>query len=485
MWSTAASWVALLALTAALTKYYNPQLFDRLTQHAIQASESIVTPPPAEKRLKTKRTHTSRVGPTSGTSTPTSAGEGVVHKRRKLASTTPGHESPVQPAGTTQGEAVEDEETSMSNKDFAQRLAKAQAGTSLEASKGKGTSKKERRAAKKATGPRGGPETSAISTASSVTDGPGAEDDFSPVGSPSTGPVSTAPTSRADDVSDMLEAPAAKPTTLRLTDVKEKIKGFPKTVSNKFEPVLSKKQRQRQAKQAEQKALREESDRLHDAKKQQQLRTARTAGGTSNQTKADNFAAKQNAWQSGKPTIAGTSGQTAEAPHAPLLDTFDRQNESPKPVNGAVALEPLSNVTNVVPETANVNQVRKDVGEAKTDALAATSREKMSRPELQAKSSWADEVNDEEQDQWATELVQGEKWESVTSKKGKKKARKEVETSSEASSSVARPTPTATKSLSNGLKSEGVVKAKGDSGNRFASMEDTGPSSFKDADWEA
>ncbi|RVX67892.1 hypothetical protein B0A52_08497 [Exophiala mesophila] len=485
MWSTAASWVALLALTAALTKYYNPQLFDRLTQQAVQASESIASPKPVEKRQKTKRTHTSRVGPTSGTSTPTSAGEGVAHKRRKLASTTAGHENPVQPAAVRQSEAAEDDEASMSNKDFAQRLSKTQAGTSLAASKATGTSKKERRAAKKARGPAGGPEASAISTASSVTDGPDAEDDFSLVGSPSTGPVSTAPTSRADDVSDMLEAPAAKPTTLRLTDVKEKIKSLPKTVSNKFEPVLSKKQRQRQAKQAEQKALKEESDRLHDAKKQQQLRTARTAAGTSNQTKADNFAAKQNAWQSGKPTTSGTSGQTAEVRHAPLLDTFDPVGESAKPVNGAVSSEPLSNITNVTTEATNVNQVRKEQGESKTNAMAASSREKVSRPELQAKASWADEVNDEEQDQWASELVQDEKWESVTSKKGKKKARKDVETSSEASSSAPKTTVTETKSLSNGLKSKGTVKAKIDSGNRFASMEDTGSSSLKDADWEA
>jgi len=378
----------------------------------------------------------------------------------------------------------------MSNKLFAQELAKAQAGTKLEPAKPKGTSKKERRAAKKAfQGQKSGPETSGLSTeTSSATGGLDVDDDFSPVGSPSTGPVSTAPTSRADDVSDMLEAPAAKPTTLRLTDIKEKVKSLPKNMGKAFEPVLTKKQRQRQARQAEDKALKAESDIVHDAKKQQQLRTARTAAGTSNQVKADSFAAKQNAWNAGAPTNGTAKPQATnhEDANMPLLDTFERETPSVQ-VNGAVQTQPLSTITNSVSTTANVNQVRGQKGDSKINALGTSSREKLTRPRVESQSSWADEVNEEEQNKWASELAEEEKWEAVTTKKGKKKGKKDNETSSEASSSFTRPTAAAHEAITHHSHSSKVkaVAPQNGNANRFASIQQPNDSSFQDAEWEA
>lgn len=481
MWSTAASWVALLALTAALTRYYNPELFRKLTGQALSKPEQRLEPADksAVKRQKAKRTHATRIESASGASTPTSANEGLAKKRRKLGTTVVESDAagPVVP---------NQEESDMSNKLFAQQLAKAQAGTKLEPAKPKGTSKKERRAAKKALqGHQSGQETSGLSTStSSTTGGRDADDDFSPVGSPSTGPVSTAPTSRADDVSDMLEAPAAKPTTLRLTDIKEKVKSLPKSVGKAFEPVLTKKQRQRQAKQAEDRALKAESDRLHDAKKQQQLRTARTAAGTSNQVKADSFTAKQNAWNAGAPTSAKPQANAVEVANAPLLDTFESEESPPVKVNGAVQAEPLSSVTNSLPATANINQVRGQKGDSKTGALGASGREKLTRPRVESQSSWADEVNEEEQNKWASELAEEEKWESVTTKKGKKKGKKDNETSSEASSSFTRPTPVVQQDITNGNKVNAVRPQNGNA-NRFASIQQPNDSSFQDAEWEA
>ncbi|KAI1616870.1 hypothetical protein EDD36DRAFT_147884 [Exophiala viscosa] len=490
MWSTAASWVALLAVTAALTRYYNPDLFNKLTP----VTRVSVRPEPATsdkgvaKKQKTKRTHAGRLDATgSGTSTPTSATEGQSNKKRKLVSAPIDKNVVIQ---TTTGKEVSlprDEKQELSNKQFAQQLAKAQAGTKLESSKSQGPTKKDRRAARKGTeSQQNGVETSGISTETSSTTGRDADDDLSPAGSPASGPVSTAPTSRAGDVSDMLEAPAAKPTTLRLTDLTETIKkNVPKSVAKAFEPVMTKKQRQRQAKQAEQKALREDADRQHDAKKQAQLRAARMAEGTSNQTKANSFTSKPNAWQQGKPASEELKKKESHTAVAPLLDTFDKEDVTSVDVSGAVNSQPLSDVTNSVPATANVNEVKQQEGDNKTAALGASNREKVSRPTLGSQPSWADEVNDEEQDKWASELTGEERWESVTSKKGKKKGKKDNETSSEASSSVTRPATSTHNSVTVNGASQKNVQPRKEYVNRFQSIEALPDSSFKDAEWEA
>ncbi|KIX04668.1 uncharacterized protein Z518_05538 [Rhinocladiella mackenziei CBS 650.93] len=486
MWSTAASWMALIALTAALTKYYNPDLFNKFTGNLLVRSD-----PPAEtqkpnaQQKKAKRTHASRVEPgNSGASTPTSATEGQANKRRKLVSAPVGNTVIAETVDAQQVNLPRDEDGGMSNKEFAQQLAKAQAGTKLEPSKSQPTSKKERRAAKKAVqANQNGQEASGLSTENSSSTGRDADDDLSPVGSPATGPVSTAPTSRAGDVSDMLEAPTAKPTTLRLTDVKDASRTTSKSSSTAFEPVLSKKQRQRQAKQAEQRALREESDRVHEAKKQAQLRTARLAEGTSNQTKANSFTAKQNAWQGGKPPPEKSLRNGSNPEAAQLLDTFGKEETPRIKVNGMVNSEPQSENPNPVPDSSNVNAVRQEVREHTMNALAASSREKFGRSVLETRPSWADEVNEEEQDKWATELANEEKWEAVTRKKEKKKAKKDNDTSSEASSSLARPTTT-NKPVTNGSR-ENAMRPRMENLNRFQSIEPAIDPTFQDAEWEA
>jgi len=488
MWSTAASWVALLALAAVLTKHYNPELFNKLTGHVAARIESTdATPRPAAKRQKSKRTHVSRLDSgNSGVSTPTSATEDKANKRRKLASTP--SDTTVVPQ-TSQGQhedPLRDEDNELSNKEFAQQLARAQAGTKLETSKAQGASKKERRALKQATQPEQiGFEASGIVTEASSSTGRDADDDLSQVGSPSSGPVSPPPTVRATDVSDMLEAPAAKPTTMRLTNVKDALtKNVTKPIAKAFEPVLSKKQRQRQAKKAEEKARIEESNRTQEAKKQAQLRTARMAEGSSNQTKADSFTAKQNAWQQGKPASAASPQKPSNTEAGLLLDTFEKPNVSGTQVNGAVTSKPLSEVTNSVPATANLNEVRQEEGSRKTAALGASGREKLERPGLESQPSWADEVNEEEQDKWAKELTQEDQWEAVKSKKGKKKVNKENETSSEASSSFARPTTAINRPATNGKKENGI-KSRTENANRFQSIQQVANPSFEDAGWEA
>lgn len=469
MWvKVAASWLAVLAGALFFIKLYSPKLFDKLTGNVFAQ----VQQPPAtaessaSKRPKSKRTLANRVeAANGGTSTPTlSATEGKANKKRKIVS------APVENkvvAHTAEGQKVtlpRTEDDGMSNKEFAQELARAQAGTKLEAAKSQVPTKKERRAAVKATQTK--PDTleaSGQSTEASSTTGRDADDDLSPVGSPSSGPVSTAPTSRAGDVSDMLEAPTAKPGVLRLTDVKNGGSKPATKSSQAFQPALTKKQRQRQTKAAEQKALREESDRLHEQKKQAQLRTARTVEGTSNQTKANNFTftAQQNAWQSSKPASEKLAQSAGANGTAPLLDTFERE-ETTTPTNPVAA-----------------------TGSASESKEKASENKRVSRPSLDSKPSWADEVNEEEQDKWATELAQEEKWEAVTTKKGKKRSKKENgETSSEASSSIARPV-VAEKPLVNGNHTNGVKKPRAETSNRFQSIEVIADPGFKDAEWEA
>merc|ERR1711939_784813 len=164
-------------------------------------------------------------------------------------------------------------------------------------------------------------------------------------------------------------------------------------------------------------------------------------------TKANSFTAKQNAWQQGKPASVDSSQKPLNAETGPLLDTFEKPNAPGTQVNGAVTSEPLSEVTNSVPETANLNEVRQEKGDRKTAALGASGREKIARPGLETQPSWADEVNEEEQDKWAKELAQEEQWEPVTSKNGN--------------------------------------KPRNENANRFQSFEQVADPLFEDAGWEA
>jgi hypothetical protein len=436
MWSTLLSWTALLGVAAALTLYYNPDLLRRFQQPTPPFKEPVAAP-----KKKAKRTQVSRVDgeDKNAGSAPGSGTEATVSKKRKIA--------PVQVEKDvrTTPKLAKEESDEMSNRDFAQQLAKAQAGTNLEKTAGP---KQKARTVK----PGKAFESPSLSADTSSTGGVDADDDMSPVGSPPTGPASTAPTSRVGDVSDMLEAPAPKPTTLRLIDTEEKKKQKP--LPKQVEQPLTKKQRQRQARNEQDRAMKEEAARKEKELMEKQIRGARMAAGTSNQTKANNFKPTQNAWK---------ASELPAAQPTTLLDTFD-PNKTPTADKGAVSVQPLSNITNGV----GVKAAQEEVGKKKVEALGASTRE---RPGLSREASWADEVNEEEQTKWEKQLQEEEKWEPVTSKKSKKKGKKDTDTSSEASASLPRPEQNGV-SKTNGFKPE--------SNNRFETMGATAG-----ADWEA
>jgi hypothetical protein len=261
-------------------------------------------------------------------------------------------------------------------------------------------------------------------------------------------PADTPPSSvsRADDVSDMLEPAQKGPQSIRLTgtDTAQPKKAAPK----QFEQVLTKKQRQRRAQQEENRAMREESEKIHEAKKQQQMRTARMAEGSSKQTKATGFA--QNAWQS-KP--AEQKQPAAQSASNGLLDTFEPSNKE------SVSTKPMSEITGR--SAATVAKAKEELGEEKTEALAASERE---RPGLSSNASWADQMDADEQDQWADKLMEENQWNEVSSKKGKKsKKTAGNDTSSEASQPLTK-TVSKTKPV-NGTQTNGVTKSQPQ--NRF------------------
>ena len=446
MLSTIASWAALLTLAAATTLYYNPDLIKKyLTQPAPQIPEE----PKAAPKKRPKKTHTTRLdGDEQGTSTPTSSNEAPTSKKRKIVS--PPINQTVK-ATTTSGEKASlppDEDGGMTNKEFAEELARAQAGTNLE--KKQQPSKKERRAQKAASNQKDA--NVSTDTASN------ADDDMSPIATPPSGANSTAATSRAGGVEDMLEPAASKATTMRITNVEQE---KPKA-AKEFQKV-EKKQKQKSKKQLEEAAMKAEANRQQQQMQQTQMRSARVAEGSSKQTKANTFASttKENAWK--KPDEPKSPPQQAT-----LLDTFDSAATLRAQPNGAVTAQPLANVTNGA--NKNVNALKKDQGAGKTEALAASGRE--GRPNMSRGESWADEVNDEEQNQWEQKLVEdGGEWESVTTKKNKKKTRN-GDDSSEASASLARQPPKITAAQTNGTSRPEIT-------NRFASV------AVDDGEWEA
>jgi hypothetical protein len=413
MWATVASYAVIATLGLAVYCYYNPEAYKRWTQHvpAQIADQSHAQP----KKPKPKRV-TKLTADENASSTATSSNEAPAAKKRKLVSPPINNTVEVKISQGDKTVIPRVEEDGMSNTAFAQQLKQAQTGTKLEKQTLDKPTKKDRRAAKAAgTGNAQGLESPNFSADNSSTGARDADDDMSPNDTPPTS------ASRAGDVSDMLEPAPAKPQTLRLTstDAPQQKKPGPK---QQFEPAESKKARQRRKKQEENRLLREESDRLHEAKKQHQMRAARMADGSAKQTKANNFA--QNAWQSKPAETSQAQRQSqSQSAGAGLLDTFEPENKE------SVTTKPISDITNK-PE-ANVEEVKEDIGGNKTEALAASKRE---RPNLSQTASWADQMDANEQDEWAEKLLEQDQWNEVSSKKAKKKNKKEnQDTSSEAS----------------------------------------------------
>lgn len=385
--------------------------------------------------------------------------EARTNKKRKIA----GPVGDTVAATAVNGQKKElprDTDHNLADRDFAQQLAKAQAGTNLQSkSQQKGPAP-----ARLAATLQPKPSEERLSTAELST-GQDADDDMSSVESPQQRPVS------GNDISDMLEPAGATPTTLRITNIPEAKKQ--KQAPQKFEQVVSKKKRNEQARREEQKKINQESDRQHEQKKQDQLRRARMAAGTSNQTRANNFAAStQNAWQNKPSTV--TNGQP-KSTSAPLLDTFEPSVET----KASVQTQPMTNIADTPDVGISVPATKARLGENVISALAASGREG---------GAWTDQVSvsEEEQMKMVRDQQQEEAWEPVQNKKTKRKSRKGADTSSEASppSSRAASLPRPSQALKSSNKATGTINST-QSSNRFSTMQTVNSNSLQEDEWQA
>lgn len=378
------SWGIVIFAAAGAVYIYKPEVFQKLlASDPVQAVNEKVTPMTAAAKSKKAKKQKS----TAELSSTTKSNEDArTSKKRKIVAPVDKTVSVVR----TDGQKVDlprDTEGSVSDKEFAQQLAKAQAGTTMQP--------------KSQQQPKGSSRLSASiqpkqSEERLSTGAHDADDDLSSVDTPQV-------KSSSKDVSDMLEPGAGAPTMLKITSVpSEKPKS--KAKPQQFEQVTSKKKRNEQARREEQRKINEESERQHERKKQEQLRTARMAAGTSNQTKANNFAATaQNAWQKKSPVAESTTPNVSSG----LLDTFEPSKTQP-----SVQAVPLSNIANQPVASGNATELKAKQGENTTSAFAASARERAS-------------FSEEQQNQRIRETQQEDAWESVQSKKSKKKARKD------------------------------------------------------------
>jgi hypothetical protein len=365
--STLMGWATCIAVALYFIHRSSPQHFRRLVQRLQPPTPTSAPAQPKKRKEKEKGPEPSR--------------------KRKIVS------APVEPvqATTIKGQTTShprDNDGDMGDREFARQLAAAQKGTQLQSKSGP---VKERRTVK----------TGKAQESPSLSAGE-ADDDMSPVNSP---------TRPAGDVSDMLEPAPAKPTTLNITSIPE---SKPKQQSKQTKPEqLTKKQRQRQAQKEENQRVQAAAAETEKKLREQQIRGARMAEGTSNQTKADKF--QSNAWKQQTPALPQPTSNTP----APLLDTFEPTSA------------PSTSISNTNDE--NVRPVYKnDMPPPPKPNTNGTSN----RPILSHQSSWADEVNEEAQEQYAQQVIEDAQWQEVTTKKSKKANKNVNDTSSEASANT-------------------------------------------------
>src|SRR5579862_5079515 len=166
------------------------------------------------------------------------------------------------------------------------------------------------------------------STTSSTT-GADADDDLSPVASPSVGPKSVGGAYDDAGLSDMLDAPKSGPSVLRLTEPMHPVR-TQKPKQQVFQTQETKKQRQNRKKNEAKKAEREEAEKERRVLLENQRRTAREAEGRPAKNGMGAFSSKppaMSAWAVSEGLVNG--GQRPEgAGDVPYLDTFEDNGNS-------------------------------------------------------------------------------------------------------------------------------------------------------------
>jgi hypothetical protein len=224
-----------------------------------------------------------------------------------------------------------DRDDEVDNREFARQLTSAKAGTLLPAKAKVGTkqkSVKQSRAQEKT----GILETSSDATGPSSAAGGDADDDQSSLNSPELAATSIeAPVSNGG-ISDMLEAPAAGPSVLRVTAPTNPTRPKKAKVQADYEPAETKKQRQNRKKAELKKLAREEEEKERKVLLEKQRRTAREAEGRAAKDGSTFMAAQvpaNNVWTAPSAT-SNSNAEDGKGKGIELLDTFSPSNSKTK-----------------------------------------------------------------------------------------------------------------------------------------------------------
>jgi len=288
------------------------------------------------------------------------------------------------PVPTTTAEDTKEDE-GVNNQEFARQFQNAKSGT-ISTSRPSVTSRqksiKQSQAKNTSSNNINSIETSSndVSKASSSA-GVDGDDDFSETNSPPPG-AAQIKTLKSGDVSDMLESPAAGPSILRITEPTTPSQPKKESKPAKSSEVIeTKKQRQNRKKTEAKKEAREEQERERRVLLEKQLRTAREAEGRAAKDGSSFMATKAPTISVWSATPAIVNGQTASAADdVELLNTY----------------EPATNGT-----TTSLPTVTSTISDKK------------------AAGEWDTAIPSEEEQMRLLEEEMA--WNTVTSKKGKKK----------------------------------------------------------------
>ena len=213
------------------------------------------------------------------------------------------------------------DEDELNNREFARQLSNAKAGT-IVAPKSQGAARQRSVKQSRAQEKPAFETSSDNATAPSSATGGDADDDQSSVNSPDLSATTMASPVTNGDISDMLEAPAAGPAILKITE--------PATPSRpkkaKSQPIIeaqeTKKQRQNRKKNEMNKQAREEEEKARKIKEEQQRRTARIAEGRAAKDGSTFMAAKAPSTSAWTAPTAVNGSKNVDAT-VDLLDTYE------------------------------------------------------------------------------------------------------------------------------------------------------------------
>ncbi|KAI9819975.1 MAG: hypothetical protein M1827_006545 [Pycnora praestabilis] len=349
------SWTVVVLGGGAAWWYYNSMTNPRTrTNRAISVSESTLaksTKRREDNKAKRRRDDAPGTSEPSGsdlpeapTATSSSIRANEPLKRRKggtdkadIAALSSVVDKPAQGAGLQNETDGVDE--GLDNKEFAKQLSDLKTGTSLKPPPRPETVRKAARGSRA----YGAGQISRVDqnkasssqnvSATSSTAGADADDDLSPAASPAFG-ASSVPNNRNPangDISDMLEAPAAGPSVLRLTESAQGSHTKQSQQLRSFQVQETKKQRQNRQKAEEKKLAREQQEKERRILLEKQLRTAREAESRPARNGVPSKVPSTDAWPGqvmGSNAQAGSSTSTSMAHNAPLLDTFDQKDSN-------------------------------------------------------------------------------------------------------------------------------------------------------------